>query len=124
MAEQILCPLPGTFYRKPSPDDPAFKEVGDSVAEGDVIEANIRETERELTRSEAPAAVLAAAEARIPGGTFRSVERIEGHGPERTAEFHVKFERDGASYKVVLGPDGTIHRAVRETRGEIEIPLR
>lgn len=37
MAEQILCPLPGTFYRKPSPDDPAFKEVGDSVAEGDVI---------------------------------------------------------------------------------------
>jgi len=37
LAEQILCPLPGTFYRKPSPDDPAFKEVGDSVAEGDVI---------------------------------------------------------------------------------------
>ncbi|WP_417516603.1 acetyl-CoA carboxylase [Minwuia sp.] len=37
MAEQILCPLPGTFYRKPSPDEPAFKEVGDSVAEGDVI---------------------------------------------------------------------------------------
>lgn len=37
MAEQILCPLPGTFYRKPSPDDPVFKDVGDSVAEGDVI---------------------------------------------------------------------------------------
>ena len=37
MAEQILSPLPGTFYRKPSPDDPAFKDVGDSVAVGDVI---------------------------------------------------------------------------------------
>ncbi len=37
MAEQILSPLPGTFYRKPSPDDPPFKDVGDSVAVGDVI---------------------------------------------------------------------------------------
>lgn len=37
MANQILSPLPGTFYRKPSPDKPAFKEVGDTVAPGDVI---------------------------------------------------------------------------------------
>jgi biotin carboxyl carrier protein len=37
LAEQIVSPLPGTFYRKPSPDDPPFKDVGDSVAEGDVI---------------------------------------------------------------------------------------
>ena len=34
---QILSPLPGTFYRKPSPDQPAFKNPGDSVAVGDVI---------------------------------------------------------------------------------------
>lgn len=34
---QILSPLPGTFYRRPSPDQPAFKEVGDAVAVGDVI---------------------------------------------------------------------------------------
>lgn len=37
MAKEILSPLPGTFYRKPSPDKPAFKEVGDTVAPGDVI---------------------------------------------------------------------------------------
>ncbi|MGP1254388.1 MAG: acetyl-CoA carboxylase [Kiloniellales bacterium] len=37
MATQILSPLPGTFYRRPAPDQPAFKEVGDSVAKGDVI---------------------------------------------------------------------------------------
>lgn len=37
MAEQILCPLPGTFYRRPSPEEPVFKDVGDTVAEGDVI---------------------------------------------------------------------------------------
>ena len=35
--KQILSPLPGTFYRKPAPDQPAYKEEGDAVAEGDVI---------------------------------------------------------------------------------------
>ena len=37
MSKQILSPLPGTFYRRPSPDQPVFKEVGDTVAVGDVI---------------------------------------------------------------------------------------
>jgi len=36
MAE-ILSPLPGTFYRKPAPDKPAFKAEGDAVAVGEVI---------------------------------------------------------------------------------------
>jgi acetyl-CoA carboxylase biotin carboxyl carrier protein len=31
------CPLPGTFYRSPAPDQPPFKEVGDAVAVGDTI---------------------------------------------------------------------------------------
>ena len=35
--KQILSPLPGTFYRKPAPDKPAYKEDGDTVAIGDVI---------------------------------------------------------------------------------------
>lgn len=34
---EIRSPLPGTFYRKPAPDQPAFKEVGDTVSTGDVI---------------------------------------------------------------------------------------
>ena len=37
MAKEILSPLPGTFYRRPSPDKPTFKEIGDVVAVGDVI---------------------------------------------------------------------------------------
>jgi biotin carboxyl carrier protein len=37
MAKQILSPLPGTFYRRPAPDKPVYKEVGDSVSVGDVI---------------------------------------------------------------------------------------
>lgn len=34
---QLLSPLPGTFYRKPAPDKPHYKEDGDAVAVGDVI---------------------------------------------------------------------------------------
>ena len=30
-------PMVGTFYRKPSPDDPSFVKVGDSVKKGDVL---------------------------------------------------------------------------------------
>ena len=37
MAKQLLSPLPATFYRRPSPDKPAFKNEGDKVAVGDVI---------------------------------------------------------------------------------------
>ena len=37
MSKQILSPLPGTFYSRPSPDQSAFKVVGDTVAVGDVI---------------------------------------------------------------------------------------
>lgn len=34
---EIRSPLPGTFYRKPAPDQPAFKSDGDTVAQGEVI---------------------------------------------------------------------------------------
>ena len=35
--QEIRSPLPGTFYRKPAPDQPSFKSEGDQVAVGDVI---------------------------------------------------------------------------------------
>ena len=35
--KQILSPLPGTFYRKPAPDKPAYKADGDKIASGEVI---------------------------------------------------------------------------------------
>lgn len=37
MAKQILSHLPGTFYRKPAPDKPPYKNEGDKVAPGDVV---------------------------------------------------------------------------------------
>ena len=33
----IRCPIPGTFYRRPSPEAAPFKEPGNPVAVGDVI---------------------------------------------------------------------------------------
>jgi len=33
----VKSPIIGTFYRKPSPDKPVFKEVGDNIAVGDVL---------------------------------------------------------------------------------------
>ncbi|GIX12217.1 MAG: acetyl-CoA carboxylase biotin carboxyl carrier protein subunit [Paracoccaceae bacterium] len=37
MAKEIRSPLPGTFYRRPAPDQPPFVEDGGSVAAGQVI---------------------------------------------------------------------------------------
>jgi acetyl-CoA carboxylase biotin carboxyl carrier protein len=37
MSKQLLSPLPGTFYRKPAPDKPVYKNEGDMVAAGEVI---------------------------------------------------------------------------------------
>tara|TARA_B100002019_G_C21022452_1_gene475535 strand:- start:192 stop:650 length:459 start_codon:yes stop_codon:yes gene_type:complete len=35
--EVFKSPMVGTFYRKPSPDDPAFVEVGKKIKVGDVL---------------------------------------------------------------------------------------
>ena len=35
--KQIMSPLPGTFYRKPSPDSENFKNDGDSAEIDDVV---------------------------------------------------------------------------------------
>jgi acetyl-CoA carboxylase biotin carboxyl carrier protein len=35
--QQIFSPLPGIFYRKPAPDQPAYKNDGDVTAETDTI---------------------------------------------------------------------------------------
>lgn len=35
--KEIRSPVPGTFFRRPSPDTAPYKEVGDPVASGDVV---------------------------------------------------------------------------------------
>ena len=34
---EVLSPMPGTFYRAPSPDDPPFVKEGDSVIKDDTL---------------------------------------------------------------------------------------
>lgn len=35
--DAVLSPMPGTFYSSPSPDDPSFVSVGDSVKKGQTL---------------------------------------------------------------------------------------
>ena len=79
------------------------------------------EMEKELRAAEVAPVVLGAAEAAVPGSTFKSVELITLQ--DGTEEYHVKRLVQNVSYKVVLSPDGKVKRKVREHRAEIEIPI-
>ncbi|HEY7750302.1 MAG TPA: acetyl-CoA carboxylase [Aestuariivirgaceae bacterium] len=35
--KHLLSPLPGTFYRRPAPDQPPYKKEGDKIAIGDIV---------------------------------------------------------------------------------------
>jgi len=37
MSATVKTPLPGTFYRRPSPEAEPFVEEGDTIAAGDVV---------------------------------------------------------------------------------------
>jgi acetyl-CoA carboxylase biotin carboxyl carrier protein len=51
---EVLSPLPGIFYRRPAPEKPAFKEDGDTVAEGEII--GLIEVMKQFTEVHADAA--------------------------------------------------------------------
>lgn len=37
LGEDLLSPMPGTFYSSPTPEDPSFVEVGSKVAKGQTL---------------------------------------------------------------------------------------
>ncbi|WP_066321669.1 acetyl-CoA carboxylase [Bacillus sp. FJAT-29814] len=37
MSKAIIAPLPGVFYRRPSPDQPEYVQEGDQVNPGDIV---------------------------------------------------------------------------------------
>jgi biotin carboxyl carrier protein len=47
----VLAPIPGTFYRKPAPDQPPFVAEGAAVTKGDAI--GLIEVMKTFTRIEA-----------------------------------------------------------------------
>ena len=48
--KSIKAPLVGTFYAAPSPDQPPFVQVGDTVKKGDVVRAVIVRTRKQYRR--------------------------------------------------------------------------
>jgi len=83
-------------------------------------DGNVIETEKELRAEEVPPEVLASADKALPRGQRTSVEIVESGG---TAAYHIKKREGQVSYKIVVSPDGTVLRVVREHRAEVEIPL-
>lgn len=98
----------------------AFRARGRALQAVISEDGRVLETEEPIALVDAPASVVAASVVLLPASTLASVDRVEG--PEGVS-YHVKRVRDGARYKVVTRADGTVLRAVREIRAEIEIPL-
>ena len=58
MAKEIRSPLPGTFYRRPGPDEPPFVEDGGAVEAGSVVGlVEVMKTFHEVKAEEAGANV-------------------------------------------------------------------
>ena len=51
---EVMAPMAGVFYRKPSPEEPPFVEIGDRVEKGDAL--GLVEMMKLFTTIEAPVA--------------------------------------------------------------------
>ena len=75
----VPSPLPGTFYHRPSPDQPPFKATGDAVAVGDVLGlVEVMKTFIEVTAEEAGTFAGYAVEEASPVQAGDTIARLEG----------------------------------------------
>lgn len=75
----VLSPLPGTFYQRPSPDQPTFKAPGDPVSLGDVLGlVEVMKTFIEVTAEAAGTFVDYAVPDAGPVQAGDAVARLEG----------------------------------------------
>lgn len=76
---ELPSPLPGTFYRSPSPGQPPYVEVGTQVSAGDII--GIVEVMKQFNQVEAPSAGVVT-DILVPDGepveAGQALLRIEG----------------------------------------------
>jgi hypothetical protein len=78
--------------------------------------------EIQIDSSKAPAAVISASEKAVKG-SLQAVEEIRDASKALT-EYHVK-RRDGETrWKLEISPGGEVLRVLRETKAEIEVPVR
>lgn len=83
-------------------------------------DGEVHETEMSLMWPEVPPAVVAAADKALPESIPVSAELIT---QGKSKSYHIKKDKGGARYKIVLDERGEVVRLVREQRAEIEIPL-
>jgi hypothetical protein len=83
----------------------------------------IERREIEVDAGTLPQTVNAAADQAVPGGRRTKSEEIRDEENE-LEEYHVKIERQGLRFKVVLTPEGRVLRVLRETLAEIEVPVQ
>jgi len=86
-------------------------------------EGVIERREIEVDAGSLPQAVNAAADQAVPGGRRTKSEEIRDR-ENKLEEYHVKIERQGLRFKVVLTPEGRVLRVARETLAEIEVPVQ
>ncbi len=85
-------------------------------------DGTVRGGEEVLARSAWPAAVVAAAEAAVPGATLERVERVWGAEARGAEAYHVKFDAGGDSVRVSLTADAAVVRVVRRLRAQVRVP--
>lgn len=79
--------------------------------------------ETEVDRAEVPEAAIKTAEDAVPGAWIKKCEAILD-GDKKLLEYHFKIEKKGVKYKAVVSIDGWLIQLYRETKGEIEVPLK
>jgi len=84
-------------------------------------DGTLHSLEVEIDPQSAPAITKSVA-ATWPGSRLKSVEEIRNDAQE-LVEYHVKIDAGGKSLKVMVGPDGMVKSAVRETVAELEVPM-
>jgi uncharacterized membrane protein YkoI len=76
--------------------------------------------EIEVPASKVPAGVQTAARAALSGGKVKKWEEIRD--ADSLLQYHVKMERAGKHYKIMLTTAGRVTAVLREVPSEIEVP--
>ena len=115
----------------------AEREISDGVLywelsgdiEGREVEAmflpdgTLHQEEIQVPMNTVPGPVRETVRREWPDAVIRAWEEIRD-GKRNVLEYHVKLERNGRRYKLMIAPDGRLGTVVREVPAEVEVPVR
>lgn len=84
-------------------------------------EGELFQQEIQVSQAKVPAGVQTAARAAVSGGKVKKWEEIRD-GNNALVEYHVKMNRGGKDYKVMISTAGRTIGVYREVPAEIEVP--